>query len=77
MRDVKNSKLLSKVTRLDTFSYVIECPNCGNYAASADEPAKLPDWVVCKECYPTKLLNDVIRMDYRKRFTRMGSKSSL
>jgi len=73
----KNSKLINKVTRLDSFSYVIECPTCGNYAASADEPRHLPDWVVCKECYPTKLLNDVIRMDYRKRFCKMGSKSSL
>lgn len=77
MKRPKNSKLLSKVTRLSSFSYVIECPKCGNYAASADDPAKLPDWVVCKECYPTRLINDVIRMDYRRRFCKDGSKDFL
>ena len=57
--------------------YVIECPEYKGYAASSNDLESLPDWIVCKECYPTKLLNDVIRMDYRKRYSRMGSKSSL
>jgi hypothetical protein len=73
---MRNSKLLRERKKIDNL-YVIECPTCGNYAASSDNLQSLPDWIVCKECYPTKLLNDVIRMDYRKRYTRMGSKGSL
>lgn len=73
---MSNSKLLRERKKIDNL-YVIECPTCGNYAASSDDVKELPDWIVCKECYPTKLLNDVIRMDYRKRYTRMGSRTSL
>ena len=72
-----NSKLLRERKKINNALYVIECPTCGNYAASSNDSKSLPDWTVCKECYPTKLLNDVIRMDYRKRYTRMGSKGSL
>ena len=73
---MKNSKLLRERKKIDNL-YVIECPTCGNYAASSDDMQSLPDWVVCQECYPTKLLSNVIRMDYRKRFSKLGSKSSL
>ena len=73
---MKNSKLLRERKKIDNL-YVIECPTCGNYAASSDDMQSLPDWIVCKECYPTKLLSNVIRMDYRKRFSKFGSKSSL
>ena len=73
---MKNSKLLRERKKIDNL-YVIECPTCGNYAASSDDMQSLPDWIVCKECYPTKLLSNVIRMDYRKRFSKLGSKSSL
>ena len=73
---MKNSKLLRERKKIDNL-YVIECPTCGNYAASSDDLQSLPDWIVCQECYPTKLLSNVIRMDYRKRFSKLGSKSSL
>jgi len=73
---MKNSKLLRERKKIDNL-YVIECPTCGNYAASSDDMQSLPDWIVCQECYPTKLLSNVIRMDYRKRFSKFGSKSSL
>ena len=73
---MRNSKLLRERKKIDNL-YVIECPTCGNYAASSDDMQSLPDWVVCQECYPTKLLSNVIRMDYRKRFSKLGSKSSL
>ena len=73
---MKNSKLLRERKKIDNL-YVIECPTCGNYAASSDNTQSLPDWIICKECYPTKLLSNVIRMDYRKRFSKLGSKSSL
>lgn len=73
---MKNSKLLRERKKIDNL-YVIECPTCGNYAASSDDMQSLPDWIVCKECYPTKLLSNVIRMDYRKRFSKFGSKSSI
>ena len=73
---MSNSKLLRERKKIDNL-WVIECPTCGNYASSSNDVKELPDWVVCKECYPTKLLNDVIRMDYRKRYTRMGSRTSL
>ena len=73
---MKNSKLLRERKKIDNL-YVIECPTCGNYAASSDDLQSLPDWIVCQECYPTKLLSNVIRMDYRKRFSKFGSKSSL
>ena len=73
---MKNSKLLRERKKIDNL-YVIECPTCGNYAASSDDLQSLPDWIVCKECYPTKLLSNVIRMDYRKRFSKFGSKSSI
>ena len=73
---MRNSKLLRERKKIDNL-YVIECPTCGNYAASSDDMQSLPDWIVCKECYPTKLLSNVIRMDYRKRFSKFGSKSSL
>lgn len=73
---MKNSKLLRERKKIDNL-YVIECPTCGNYAASSDDMQSLPDWIVCQECYPTKLLSNVIRMDYRKRFSKLGSKSSL
>ena len=71
------SKLIRNKKKVHGALYVIECPDCGNYAASSDEAKYLPDWSVCRECYPTKLLSDVIRMDYRKRFSKFGSKSSL
>jgi len=71
------SKLIREKKKVHGALYVIECPECKGYAASSNDLESLPDWIVCKECYPTKLLNDVIRMDYRKRHTRMGSKSSL
>ena len=73
---MRNSKLLRERKKIDNL-YVIECPTCGNYAASSDDMQSLPDWIVCQECYPTKLLSNVIRMDYRKRFSKLGSKSSL
>ena len=73
---MRNSKLLRERKKIDNL-YVIECPTCGNYAASSDDMQSLPDWIVCKECYPTKLLSNVIRMDYRKRFSKFGSKSSI
>jgi hypothetical protein len=73
---MRNSKLLRERKKINNL-YVIECPTCGNYAASSDDLQSLPDWIVCKECYPTKLLSNVIRMDYRKRFSKFGSKSSL
>jgi len=73
---MSRSKLLRERKKIDNL-YVIECPTCGNYAASSDDMQLLPDWIVCKECYPTKLLSNVIRMDYRKRFSKFGSKSSL
>ena len=73
---MKNSKLLRERKKIDNL-YVIECPTCGNYAASSDDMQSLPDWIVCQECYPTKLLSNVIRMDYRKRFSKFGSKSSI
>ena len=74
---MSDSKLIRQKKKIHGALYVIECPTCGNYAASSDDYKSLPDWTVCRECYPTKLLNDVIRMDYRKRYTRMGSKGSL
>jgi len=73
---MSRSKLLRERKKIDNL-YVIECPTCGNYAASSEDYKSLPDWTVCKECYPTKLLSNVIRMDYRKRFSKFGSKSSL
>lgn len=74
---MSRSKLIRERKKIHNALYVIECPDCGNYAASSNDSKSLPDWSVCRECYPTKLLSDVIRMDYRKRYTRMGSKSSL
>ena len=71
------SKLIRERKKIHKALYVIECPDCGNYAASSNDSKSLPDWSVCRECYPTKLLSDVIRMDYRKRYSRMGSKGSL
>lgn len=72
-----NSKLLRERKKIDSGLYVIECPKCGNHASSSEDLESLPDFVVCQECYPTKILNDVIRMDYRKRFSRLGIKDSL
>tara|TARA_R110001599_G_scaffold75125_1_gene206531 strand:- start:134 stop:358 length:225 start_codon:yes stop_codon:yes gene_type:complete len=74
---MSRSKLIREKKKVHGSLYVIECPKCGHYAASAEELESLPDFVVCQECYPTKLLNDVIRMDYRKRFSRLGTKDSL
>ena len=74
---MSRSKLIRDRKKIHNALYVIECPDCGNYAASSNDSKSLPDWSVCKECYPTKLLNDVIRMDNRKRYSRMGSKASL
>ena len=71
------SKLIRNKKKVHGALYVIECPKCGGYAASSNDLESLPDWSICGECYPSKLLNDVIRMDYRKRFCRLGSKDSL
>ena len=76
-KNMKDSSLIRQKKKIHGALYVIECPTCGNYAASSEDYKSLPDWTVCRECYPTKLLSDVIRMDYRKRFSKFGSKSSL
>ena len=30
--------------------FVIQCPTCYNYVASASEKMYLPDWSTCDEC---------------------------
>ena len=74
---MSKSKLIRERKKIHGALYVIECPDCGNYASSSNDLESLPDWSVCKECYPTKLLSDVIRMDYRRRYSSSGSKGSL
>jgi len=74
---VVNSKLLREKKRISNGLWVIECPKCKTHVSSSKDYGSLPLLVVCKNCYPTKLLNDVIRLDYRKRFCKMGTKDFL
>lgn len=47
--------------------HVIECPNCHNIIASADEAEHLPKWILCKHCenseYYIKVENYSIEYD--------------
>ena len=74
---VVNSKLLRERKRISNGLWVIECPKCKTHVATAKDYGALSLFVVCQKCYPTKLLNDVIRMDYRRRFCKDGSKDFL
>lgn len=41
-------KNLTKKTKISNMLYVIECTDCGNYAASASEYSLLPNFASCK-----------------------------
>ena len=44
----------SKILRKKNALYVMECEECGNYAASASEKMYLPLYIHCRECTPMK-----------------------
>jgi hypothetical protein len=74
---MSGSKLLREKKQINSGLWVIECPKCKTHVSTAEDYGSLPCFVVCKNCYSTKLLNNVIRMDYRRRFCTLGSKDSL
>ena len=51
---VKESKKITKKKKIHNALYVMECEDCGNYAASASEKMYLPLYIHCRECTPMK-----------------------
>jgi hypothetical protein len=50
----EGSKILRKKKKIHNALSVIECPDCGGYAASSSDFDYLPDFTFCKECYPSQ-----------------------
>ena len=55
---VNEGEKITKKKKIHNALYVMECEECGNYAASASEKMYLPMYIHCRKCTPMKTFNE-------------------